>query len=201
MLDYRLLLCAMASALLSQSVQAKDIEFSGGPSGVDPLGHSFAFDGTTFTLSSGSSTFNPSGTGIEKAKSFSFGLTSPGVFDPDPVDVPNACPPGQYATEISTNPVRIVCVAFGKEDEEFIRYTWQYRMLPGGVITFNDPRGTGLTTGLSKFDFTLTFPQPIDVNNFSFTAKWSDVASVPEPSLTTGLLLLGLSGLYWTKRI
>ncbi|WP_287716702.1 hypothetical protein [Microcystis sp. M31BS1] len=190
----------MASVLLGQSVQAKDIEFSGGASGVDPLGHSFAFDGTTFTLSSGSGTFNPSGTDIGNAKSFSFSLTNPAVFNPDPVSVPNACPPGQYAVELQGNPLKIVCVAFGKEDEEFIRYTWQYRMLPGGVITFNDPRGAGLTAGLSKFDFTLTFPQPIDVNNFSFTAKWSDVASVPEPSLTTGLLLLGFVGLYWTKR-
>ena len=199
MLDYRLLLCAMASVLLGQSVQARDIEFSGGASGVDPLGHSFAFDGTTFTLSSGSGTFNPSGVDIGNAKSFSFSLTNPAVFNPDPVSVPDACPPGQYATYINTNPVVIVCKNFITQ-KEFIRYTWQYRMLPGGVITFNDPQGTGLTAGLSKFDFTLTFPQPINVNNFSFTAKWSDVASVPEPSLTTGLLLLGFVGLYWTKR-
>ncbi|MFM6739726.1 MAG: hypothetical protein ACKPJT_30525 [Microcystis panniformis] len=193
MLDYRLLLCAMASVLLGQSVQAKDIEFSGGASGVDPLGHSFTFDGTTFTLSSGSGTFNPSGVDIGNAKSFSFSLINPAVFNPDPVSVPDACPPGQYATYVSTNPVVIVCVGLGGEGP-FIRYTWDYRMLPGGVITFNDPRGTGLTAGLSKFDFTLTFPQPIDVKylgkiNYTYLTPLLPLSSCLFPIFTRKLIL------------
>ena len=136
----RFLLGTLLMAAAAHQVQAADMSFSGAADGVDPLGHNYSFNGSTFLLSSGSGTFNPLGTLIGPgtvAASFSLALTGPVTFDPTPVGVPDACPPGQYAVYISFNPLTIICI--GLATGPVIRHTWQYRMAQPGVITFDSP--------------------------------------------------------------
>ena len=185
---------ALAAMLLP--AQAAEVAFSGGPNGVDPLGHLYSFDGSTFRLASNLGDFNPAhtpvggGTGVA---SFSIALTGPGVFDPTPVGIPNACPAGQYAIYISLQPLIIVCVGY-TGGGPFIRHTWTYSMRSPGVGTFDAPLDGGLVAGVSDFEFLIHFPTPIDPTSFSFNAAWSDVVSVPEP-VSGALLLFGLAGL------
>lgn len=195
---------ACALAVSSLPVAAAEVPFSGGASGVDPLGHQYAFNATRFLLSTGSLGFNPDGTLIGQgtsARSFNFTLTGPATLNPEPVNVPNACPEGQYATYINLNPLTIVCVgAIG--GGPIIRHTWTYRMINPGTGTFDAPEGAApLESRVSPFDFSLTFPQPVDPSTFSFTASWSDISPVPEPT-TSALFLLGVATLVtWQRRV
>jgi hypothetical protein len=195
------LLGAALTTLMLHPAQAAEVAFSGGASGVDPLGHAYSFDGTTFRLASAIGDFNPAHTPIgsgTSAASFSFTLTGPTVFDPGPVLLPNACPPGQYAVYLSLNPLVIVCMGFSGGGP-FIRNTWQYSMRSPGVGTFDGPVDGSLAAGVSDFQFTLTFPEPVATGSFSFNAAWSDVSAVPEPVGAT-LMLLGLAGLAAGRR-
>ena len=80
----RFLLGTLLMAAAAHQVQAADMSFSGAADGVDPLGHNYSFNGSTFLLSSGSGTFNPLGTLMGPgtvAASFSLALTGPVTFD------------------------------------------------------------------------------------------------------------------------
>lgn len=189
---------ALAAATLMQvSALAAEVVFSGGASGIDPLGNSYSFDGSDFLLSTGGATFNPLGTRIGNgttARSFSFSLTGPAVFDPGPVLLPNACPPGQTAIYIHLNPTVITCI--GSFSGPKTRYDWPYRVVSSpGTVTFDAPTGGELVAGKSTFNFSIHFKQPVDASSFSFIGTWSDVSAVPEPavawSLALGLMAVG----------
>lgn len=190
--------CMAFAMLASSPLMATEISFSGGASGTDPLGHAYSFDGTTFRLGTVLPTtgFNPSGTPIGDGtgiRSFSISLVGPAPLNPTPVDVPNACPPGQYAVYISLNPLTIICVGL-TGGGPIIRHTWQYEMRTAGVGGFEAPPEGVLFADTTGFEFTMAFPTPIDPSTFAFTATWSDVAAIPEPA-TAALFALGVAGL------
>lgn len=201
-------LAAAATALFSAlPASAATVTFSGGPRGIDPLGNLYSFDGRTFTFTTGIDGFNPFGTLIGSgtgAKSISFTLNGPYTFDPTPApEIPNVCPPGQYAIYVSLNPLVITCVGMGGGVEE-TRYDWTYLRTidtsgPGVAATFNAPVGGELVRGISSFEFLLTLPQPIAVDSFSFTAAWSDVTAVPELGVAP-MFVLGLGGILFGAR-
>jgi hypothetical protein len=192
------ILALAVSALTQVSALAGEVVFSGGSSGIDPLGNGYSFDGSDFLLSTGSGTFNPLAVAVGSgttARSFSFKLIGPAVFDPEPVLVPNACPPGQTAIYIHLNPTVITCVSSGSGPHT--RYDWPFSRVVGspGTIRFDAPVGGELVAGKSTFDFSLHFNQPVDAASFSFIGAWSDVSAVPEPAsalyLALGLLAVG----------
>lgn len=186
-----LLGASLAVAAFAAPAGAVVVSFSGGAGGTDPLGHSYQASDSQGAwgspgLGSGTLAFNL-GNFSNSAGSFAteFDFTILGGVSGDIDTTPASGPFGSESTTRFSN------ITDG--------ILWNTVFVNSNAARFIAPAGTQIDVG-DVFFVNVVFTGPVDLQNFSFAALWTDQpTSVPEPG-TLALLASGLIGLGLMRR-